>query len=982
MNGHYNNLLIQASNEALLLIKDGTILTCNPFAAQLFGYDCHALTGKKVTALFDPLDKKTLQDAMGQMANISCELTAKKKDLTPIVTQVTFRQVTEGNEKFVALAVRDLTEIKRAEKKLMERDALLESIGYTAARFLESEDWRSEIRGVLQNIGQAAQVSRVYIFQNFRDEVGKLYMSQQYEWVADHVKPQIENPFLERLYYFDNGLEGLVEILSKGKIYKGLVKDLPAKERNLLEAQDIQSIVLTPVFKGGQWWGFLGYDECHHEREWNTNEIQLLNTVADIFTSALEREKIEEKLSGINRNFKSLFHHSPDGIYVYDYNGYVLDVNKAGCRINGLERGQVIGKHVSDLVPEVNRDQVSDNFRYWTLGKYSRIEAVSKNYLGETIPVEIIGTRITFSDKPAVLLVTRDISNRKKSEDQLKKRIEFIEFISQISSEFIKIDLENMEQAVNKALQFVCKYGSIERGYVFRINEPETMMVLTNEYCDPAYKPHKGILDSIRIDDFKEFIDTLKSGEYIISHFDEIPDDDENVALRRILELLEIKSFINIPLIVDGHFLGYIGFDSTTRKTSWNPDIINTFMLTGQMIANTIIRKKNEDDLIEAKNKAEQSDRLKSAFLGQMSHEMRTPLNSIIGFAEMLERELENNELGEMASYIVQGGNRLLTTFNLVIDLSEIEANAMQAKMEDIELNHFVERMMPVFTNRASEKQLDMKFIPKRPGIKILADENLFEKVVYNVVDNALKYTRKGSINLVTNVEKNGRREFAVLKVIDTGIGIENEKIQDIFSKFRQASEGYNREFEGSGLGLSVTKGLVQLMDGEILVKSTPGKGSEFTIRFPLTTNSPDLETVTKHKEVNVLNNLPQILVVEDEVVHQKFISYILKDEYELVFAKNGPEALDLANRKKFDLIIMDINLGKNMNGMETIGKIRNMTDYAHIPAIAATANVMKGHKELFLSKGFTHYLAKPYRAQDMKSLVEEILFGEKSITT
>lgn len=842
MNGQYNNLLIQASNEALLLIKDGVVLTCNPYATQLFGYDCNTLTGKQVTGLFDSLHEKTLLDAINRKANISCELTAKKKDQTPIITQVTFKQVSDGDEKYLVLAVRDITEFKRSEKALMERDALLESIGYTAARFLESEDWRGEIQGVLQNIGQAAKVSRVYIFQNFRDEVGKLYMSQQYEWTADHVKSEIDNPLLERLYYFDNGLEGLIEILAQGKVYKGLVRDLPETERQVLKAQDIKSIILTPVFKGGLWWGFLGYDECDFEREWNTNEIQLLNTVADIFTSALERENIEEKLSGINRNFKSLFHHSPDGIYVYNYDGYVLDVNKAGCRINGMERGQIIGKHVSDLVHEVNRNQVSENFRNWTMGKYSIIEAVSKNYRGEVVPVEISGTRIIFSDKPAVLLVTRDISNRKKSEDQLRKRIEFIQFISQISSEFIKIDLKDMEQAVNKALQFVCKYGSIERGYVFRINEPKTMMVLTNEYCDEDFRPHKGILDTIRIADFKDFIDTLKSGDYIISHFDEIPDDEKNAELRRILEILETKSFINIPLIVGGHFLGYIGFDSTTRKSSWNPDMINTFMLTGQMIANTIIRKKNEDDLIEAKNKAEQSDRLKTAFLGQMSHEMRTPLNSIIGFAEMLERELENGELGEMAGYIIQGGNRLLTTFNLVIDLSEIEANAMQAKMEDVELNHFIEQMMPVFSRRAGEKHLVIKSIPKQPTITIQADESMFEKVLFNVVDNALKYTREGSISLVTDVEKNGRREFAVIKVIDTGIGIENEKIRDIFSKFRQASEGYNREFEGAGLGLSVTKGMVQLMGGEISVKSTPGKGSEFIIRFPLATNSQGLK--------------------------------------------------------------------------------------------------------------------------------------------
>lgn len=981
MSRQHNDLLSKASNEAIFIVKNSKVFTCNEFAEDLFGYPIGDITDKSVFDLFSEADVDDLRKAIAQENELTLDVKALRKDQSGFDAQVNYKLIKSDGDRYQCLCIRDVTEVRKSESELLARDALLESISFTAARFLESKNWRNEAADILKNIGEAARVSRVYVFRNFRDEKGELYMSQQYEWVADQVEPEIDNPVLERLYYHDNGLERLAEILSSGKVYKGLIRELPPEERPLLEAQDILSIFITPIFQNGEWWGFIGYDECNYEREWNPSEIQLLNTTADVFSAVLERESIEEKIKMANKNFKSLFHQSPDGIFVYDKVGNLLDVNVAGCRLNGLSAEQLKGRHVTELVPEAIREQVERDFQSWAEGKIRFLESQSLTSDGKSIPVEIHGTNITFFDKPAILLLVRDISSRKKSEALLKKRMEFIQFISRISSEFIKMDLKNIDDAVNKALQFVCRYTGNERGYVFQPNEPGSFMNLTHEYCDPGYKPHKGILDKIRVVEFEEFINVLKNGEYIVNHFDEIPDDSENAPVRQVLEMLEIKSFINIPLIVGEHFLGYIGFDATRQKTSWDDETINAFMLTGQIIANTIIRQKTEDEIIEAKNKAEQSDRLKTAFLGQMSHEMRTPLNSIIGFAEMLERDLQNSEFKDMASYIIQGGNRLLNTFNLVIDLSEIEANVMQANLEELNLNQFLQNLLPLFDQRAREKNLGFDLVKKTENIAITADTGLLEKVIYNLVDNALKYTREGNIRLVTETEKDGGEDFAIIRVIDTGIGIKSDKIKDIFSKFRQASEGYNREFEGAGLGLSVTKGMVELMGGKISVDSKPGRGSEFMIRFPVTSGSENTKSKLQKSDASPAQELPRILVVEDEVVHQKYIRYILKDDYELTFTENGKTAIELTGKNEFQLIIMDINLGKEMNGMEAVEKIRQQRGYEKIPVIAATANVMKGHKELFLSRGFTHYLAKPYSSKDLKEMVDGIMQAEKSVS-
>lgn len=975
MNYQKSDLLLEASNEAIFLTNEQVIVSCNKAAIDLFAINREVLMEMPAAHLFVPEARAFIHKKLKDGATCVCETEAIKGDQTIFDAQLHIKPITKGDVSIVSFTVRDVSDFKRSQHQLLAKDKLLEAVSFAAARFLESKNWRQEIDPVLKNIGESAKVSRVYIFQNFWDEHGDIFMSQKYEWIADGIEAQIDNPMLEKLYYKENGLKRLVDVLSKGEVIKGLVKNLPDGEREVLQSQGIISIYLTPIFRSATWWGFIGYDECAFERVWNQNEIQLLNTVADIFNSALEQEKMEMEMTWINENFRSLFNNSPDGIYVYDYFGFILDVNEVACTLNGLSKEQMLKKHVSELIPQEMAEQVSLDFKKWTTGELTFIESVLKTHNDKIYPVEIRGTRMLYFDTPAVVLHVRDISRRKNAEIQLKKRLEFIQFISQISSDFIKIDINNIEDSVNKALEFVCHFTENERAYVFLINDSETRLVLTNEYCDPDYKPHIGFLDSINVEDFPDFIRTLKNGENIIAHFDEIPDEAENEKMRQILELLQIKSFINIPLIVGEYFLGYIGFDATTKKTNWDNNTINAFMLTGQIISNILVRKKTENEIIEAKNKAEQSDKLKTAFLGQISHEMRTPLNSIIGFADLLMKELTKDELKEMTEFIMKSGNRLLNTFNLIIDLSEIEANVMKANLEAIDLRNYISRMFPLFMRRALDKNLEFEYRDRKGKIEILADDSLLEKIINNLVDNALKYTMQGKILLDVFIEEVSNKQMAVMSIKDTGIGIPKEKIEQIFSNFRQASEGYNREFEGAGLGLSVTRGLVQLMDGEISVESEPNKGSEFKVKFPLLGTSGSIlqEKITSPAVVEDKKETYKILVVEDEFAHQKYLDYILKDDYELTYAESGRNAVEIAQRQQFDLIIMDINLGKDLNGIEVLKQIKSINGYVNTPVLAATANVMKGHKELFLSEGFTHYISKPFKADELKSLMDEI---------
>ena len=976
MDGQTNDLLLKAGTEAVLIIENKKIIAFNYIALSMFEYDKEEFTGMLIEVLFSSPMSKPVESLcrIGESINTEAKvITAKGQSF---FAQIKSKIIIHKNRNFTSVTIRDISDFMRSERESPYKDVLLESLGFAAAHFLESRNWQNNINGVLQHIGISVGMSRIYIFQNITDDDGVLYMSQKHEWVADGIEPQINNPVLQKLAYKEAGFQRLSNHLSVGKVIHGLVKDFPDVERVFLESQDIKSIFITPIFQHKHWWGFIGYDECYIERVWTQNEKQLLKTVADIFTAALEREIVEEKLLKTNENFRSLFNNSPDGIFVYDYDGYVLDVNEAGCLLNKIPKNKIVNTHVSKLVPDEESEKISDEFKKWITGEYKIIESVSKSDDGKIIPVEIRGKKIDYFDRPAILLLVRDISKRRESEQLLRKGVELIRFISRISSEFIKMDIDNIEQALNNALEFVCIYTGNERGYVFQPNSTESVMFLTNEYCHPDYKSYKSIVATYHVDEFYDFIQKMKTGKNMIFHFDEIVRTEKNANVLQILETLQSQTIINIPLKVGEHFLGYIGIDSTTQKKDWDNETLNAFILTAQIFANTIIRKKSEEKLIEAKNKAEQSDHLKTVFLSQMSHELRTPLNSIIGFAEILEREIPNVEQQSMTKFILTGGERLLNTLNLIIDLSEIESNIMQAHIEETNLNKFVKKLIPILSLRANEKNLVLRYIETEKEIRIKTDRSLLDKIIFNLVDNAIKYTKTGNINITVTVDEMPKNDYAVLIVKDTGIGISKEKIKYIFSKFRQASEGYNREFEGAGLGLSVTKGLVELLDGEISVTSEIDKGSEFIIRFPLlksgnnSENPPTLffDSLEKPREK------AKILVIEDEIAHQRYLHYILEQDYELIFANTGLEALKIVNNILFGLIIIDINLGKSMNGLEVMLEIRKIEGYKEAPIIAATANAMKGQKERYLENGFSHYLSKPYKAIEMKSLVDSIL--------
>ncbi len=383
------------------------------------------------------------------------------------------------------------------------------------------------------------------------------------------------------------------------------------------------------------------------------------------------------------------------------------------------------------------------------------------------------------------------------------------------------------------------------------------------------------------------------------------------------------------------------------------------------------------EELIEAKEKAEEMNRIKSSFFANMSHELRTPMVGILGFSEVLMNELKDNpNYYRMISSINTSGQRLLETLNLILNLSKLEASKVEVELKTQNIIPILKECFGSFESAAANKNINYSFIPEYPDILCNIDQLLFTSIINNLLNNAIKFTDAGSITLNVSVDS----VYANISLTDTGVGISEAKQNLIWEEFRQASEGYNRGFEGTGLGLTIAKKYTDLLKGSISVKSLFGKGTTFKVSFPLSINSSNVVTTINANQdsgnttISEINPAAKILYVEDDEISVKYVSTITKSLYTIDSAKDSDEALNRIKQNKYDAILMDINLRRGMDGLELTKVIRKIDGYQSIPIVAITAFAMGREREEFLAKGMTHYLSKPFVKNQLLSLLESII--------
>jgi PAS domain S-box-containing protein len=392
-------------------------------------------------------------------------------------------------------------------------------------------------------------------------------------------------------------------------------------------------------------------------------------------------------------------------------------------------------------------------------------------------------------------------------------------------------------------------------------------------------------------------------------------------------------------------------------------------------------RKQTENELIKAKEKAEENERLKTAFLANMSHEIRTPMNGILGFTELLkDHNLRGEEQQKYIEIIEKSGTRLLNIINNIISLSKIEAHQIEVTVTETNINEQVEFIYQFFKLEAEQKKLRLTFQ------NALSDNNAYIKtdmeklyaVLTNLVKNAIKFTQTGSIEFGYKM----KGEFLEFFVKDSGPGIPDEQKQMIFERFRQGSESLSRNYEGAGLGLSISKAYVEMLGGKIWVTNNPGiiavngnrlnTGSIFYFTLPaLSLIKPKklIPESTIDHEIKLQGRKIKILIADDDKTSVLLLRMIFeKDAKEFLYAPNGIEAIEICkNNPDIDLILMDINMPK-MNGYETTRKIREFN--TEVIIIAQTAYALAGDRENSILAGCNDYISKPIGRIALRKMV------------
>ncbi|MBI5809367.1 MAG: PAS domain S-box protein [Ignavibacteriales bacterium] len=671
-----------------------------------------------------------------------------------------------------------------------------------------------------------------------------------------------------------------------------------------------------------------------YEFNWNpiydahNNIIGLSVFIHDITDKKILELDIRKK----TEQLETIFNTTYDGICVTDKDEKIVLVNPRFSELLGYENDELINKYFKELVDPNFYDLYIQKRSERKQGEKDTFEIQLLRNDGSQIWL-LVSASPYFDDDGnfnGSFGMFTDISEIKKTETELRK---FFTAVEQNSSDIMITDVDANIEYVNPRFTELTGYTKEE------VIGRNPRFLKSGNKSKEEYEQMWNILTSGK-SWHGEFLNKKKNGE------------------------LYWESAIISPIVNEkGIITNYIAIKD---------DITN--------------QKKMIDELIKAKEKAEEMNRVKANFFANMSHELRTPFVGILGFAEILAETVTDPEALSMVNSIIKSGKRLTDTLNKILSLSKLEFNEIQPIFQPVKINELLNDTYNLFINSFDKSLINYKLqlLPKE--LKIKTDEKLLRGILINLINNAIKYTPKGEISVSAKTIMREGKNFLQLVVSDTGIGIPKDKQAVIFEPFRQASEGINRSYEGTGLGLTIVRKYVDLLNGTIKLNSDIGLGTTITIELPFKEITKK-ETQNKEEEKTEMNNEiiyqqtiapKKLLYVEDDEVSQSVVTKTLSKYYEIDLAQSAEEALNILKEKTYDALLIDVNLGFGMDGVQLTEKIRTIPQYRDVPIIAVTAYASELDRQEFLSRGFSHYISKPFGIKDLIKLVASVFYTDK----
>ncbi len=716
------------------------------------------------------------------------------------------------------------------------------------------------------------------------------------------------------------------------------IDDLPeeaATERATFAAQGIRSVMVVPMFNQQGVWGHIGLAYIGREHHWTGIETGWFTAISNLASICLELHYSNKEVRRERQHLRYLQKNMPVGLEVYDREGLLIDENNAALRLIGFKsREEMLAMKINlfenTFIPREKRDALRR---------------------GETIRCDIYLEETPFS-KPF-------FSNADSDHKYLNLTASAL--------------LDDKQQVINY-LTILTDHTEMQSAYL-RLQEFENMFCMISEFSEIGFvladilNPGQGFYAT---DQWLRNLNITR--EHLLTASGIVPDTIHPKDAAKLGEFLD-NAIHDTSARQQEVEIRVRNSDGTTRWLRWCIMVVerdpaaNKVRVFGVNLDITAM-KEVESALTEAKNFAEESDKLKSDFLSNMSHEIRTPLNAVVGFSTMLAEANDRSDLNEYASIIAKNNKLLLDMFSDVIELSKLEAGIVDIEFAETNAKRICAEVIQIHSYKL-QPGVELRFDPSLPDHNFVCDRMRVMQVLGNLLSNAMKFTAKGFIELSYAIEEAGTDSYIEFRVRDTGKGMTPEQAAMCFERFNKA----DNFMQGLGLGLYISKMLANRLGGRILVESRPDEGSCFRLQLPVLASARNKQ-LDEYLRVSTRDGRqPVILVAEDMKINYMLISKLLGTYYKIIIAENGEDAVRLHEECSPDLILMDLKMPR-MDGLQATRIIRSKDTAT--PIVAITAFAFDFDRRKALDAGCNYMITKPIDPTQICKIIRKFILDGK----
>ena len=832
-----------------------------------------------------------------------------------------------------------LYESNKTRYELERSKKMLYAVNNAAILLLKSdvETFNHALYQSMKMIVEAVKVDRMYIWKNHIVD-GKLCSRQIYEW-SENAEPQQDKEFTIGVSYEDNVPRWERE-LSNGKCINDIVRNTPPEEQVLLSMQGIVSLLVAPVFIKEQFWGFVGFDDCYNERVFTNEEESILRSASMLFANALIRDEMKRKLMEEKEFNRVMFEAAPIGLSVYNEKLEFLNCNDVLLNMFNATLEQY-NENLYRFMPEYqpdgqkSRDKAMDIMVRALSGEDITLEWMYKSFAGESIPCEITLTRIRYNEQFIGLAYIYDLRNIRTIEAEAEEANKRTRIMLDSNPIICILRDENNEiiDCNQEALRILGVSTKTEFINNFHKFYPETQPDGTKS-SEKAKLMIRTLIENGSLESYEWILQNIKGEQFPV----------------------ETKMVI-------------IQWEGLNRILSYSRDLREIKAKEKELLE--IAEREREAEL--QREAAQAANEAKGRFLAHMSHEIRTPMNAILGMSELLLQEKLSTRQLQYVNDMYISAKALLDIINDILDVSKLQAGKLTLVPVHFDFSALIENVRTIAQFLIGDKNIVFKFdIQEETPVCLYGDDVRLRQALLNILSNAVKFTEKGQVQFTINCTDDTIR----MAVSDTGLGIPTEKIPSLFEAFEQADIYKNRKTTGTGLGLTITKAIIEMMGGKIRVESVYGQGTSFHIEIPKVLGDENLIHRSDSKDTSLYAPDAKVLVVDDNQINLNVANGLLQLYHiEVDNAISGKQSIEMVQKKQYDIVLMDYMMPE-MTGTEATQLIRESGN--SVPIISLTASAVVGAKEMMLEAGMDDYLAKPIIKFELLQMLKKWLPPEK----